>query len=1041
MIARTFRILSTPFSVLASVLVVGGMLSVGLSWASMQIDRSRLVREAEDHLRNHLISIEASLRNNLFALDALAVFFETDAEVSRTEFQTFAGSLLRSHTTIQTLAWIPRVPGEERRDYEEKARRDGISETGITERAAQERPVVAANRDEHFPVFYVEPLSGNEPAVLFDVGSDARRFVALAQARDTSKPIATGRVVLEPEAGNQYGVTIFRPIYRKETQPRTVEDRRRDLVGFVSAVFRIGDLVEQGMEPLHASSQDRHMEVRIFDMTAAGNQLLYPKGGTVDDPTDLQSGISVERTLDVVGRHWRLVALPTTAYEYTKKSANPWMVLGGGLTVTILLAGFAKTAMQRSSDRRAALQSVKESENLFRSFLDNSPNATVLKDIDGRYLIANTAFLKHVNEKDVIGKASSDIFPNDAERRRLMAEHEREVIESRLPIVKEREWRAADDEIGTYIITKFPILDDAGRVVRIGTIATDITARKRTERELHNLNRAYRTLSRCNEILVRSESEKALVASVCRTIVETGGYVGAMVGITEPGKPDEIRPIAQFGRLPETAGIFQIPWDGPACPIVAAVDIPKTRVIADKDDPLAGGPVVDDGEANVMAAFPLSSGERTVGVLAVFGDSPDAFGSDAVALLQELAGDMAFGIAALRTKADHEKAEVEMRKLARAVEQSPAIIIVTNAEGTIEYVNPKFVEITGYSLGEAVGAKPTLLKSGETGAQDYEDLWKTIKSGKEWRGLFHNRRKDGSLFWGEAAISPVFDGEGKITHFIGIQEDVTERLETERRLRHADKMDSLGNLAGGIAHDFNNMLLPIGTLTEMVLKEMEPQSKGHRRLERVLEATQRAQSLAQQILSFSRTDEGEVRTHGISEITVETVNLLKSTLSRSVALDVRIEPDLGAVECDRAQIETVILNLAKNAADAMGQKPGDLRIALEGVLLSSPLKGLASSIDAGRYARLTISDTGKGIEPDKLVKIFEPYFTTKAKGEGTGLGLSMVRTIILKHGGEIIVESRVGVGTTFQIYLPLHDAGDVGVASAAADVGGEHPAT
>jgi PAS domain S-box-containing protein len=394
-----------------------------------------------------------------------------------------------------------------------------------------------------------------------------------------------------------------------------------------------------------------------------------------------------------------------------------------------------------------------------------------------------------------------------------------------------------------------------------------------------------------------------------------------------------------------------------------------------------------------------------------------------VALLEELAGDMAFGIAALRAKAQHEKAAVEMRKLARAVEQSPAMIIIADAEGTIEYVNPKFVEVSGYSSAEAVGAKPSLLNSGETERGDYESLWAAIKEGRVWRGLFHNKRKDGSLFWGESAISPVFDGDGGITHFIGIQEDVTERLEQERRLRHADKMDSLGNLAGGIAHDFNNMLLPIGTLTAMVLKEMEPGSKSHRRLERVLEATERAQSLAQRILAFGRTNSGEVQTHGISESISETVNLLKSTLPKTIALDVRIEADLGDVAYDRTQIETVVLNLAKNAADAMGRRPGDLRIALERFHLAVPLTGLTSTIAAGSYARLTIGDTGKGIEPDKLARIFEPYFTTKAKGEGTGLGLAMVRTIILKHGGEIAVESEVGVGTTFRIYLPLHEAG------------------
>lgn len=1020
----TPRIPKNLLFVLMAVFLSGIALSIGLSWASLQIERAKQQGEIQEHLVNHLVSIETTLRSSLYVLDALAAYFDSDEAVGRSEFHTFATSLLRGRTTIQALEWIPRVPSAERRHVEEMAHRDGFSEHGFTERDPQGRMVPAGERGEYFPVYNVEPLSGNEPAVLFDLGSDATRLAALDTARDTGHAVATERVVLVQEKGDQYGFIVFRAVYRKGAHPRTVEERRQNLAGFVVAVFRIGTIVQRAMAPLHSLSRNQHMQARIFDMTAAvGERLVYPKGETVADPANLPHDIHAERSFDVAGRHWVLMAFPTAAFEQSKNIAVHWIILGAGLVVMVLLIGFVGTTMQRRVDRQAAARFLQESENLLRSFLDNSPNATVLKDINGRYLIANAAFLELVNasEGKWADKTFADLSPDDPEYRRSVAEHEREVVESRLPVVKEREWRGPNGSLGTYIITKFPILDDAGKVIRIGSISTDISARKRAERKLHDLNRAYRTLSRCNEILVRSESEETLIASVCRTIVETGGYAGAVVGITEFGGLGPIRLVSQFG-LPETTAPFQIPWDDPNCPIVAAVKTHATQVIGSDADASTCGLFLKANEFKQMAAFPLVSGGWAIGVLAVFSGTPDAFGKDALALLEELAGDMAFGITALRSKADHEKALVEMRKLTRAVEQSPAMIIVTDAEGTIEYVNPKFIEVTGYSLGQAAGAKPSLLKSGEMETKEYANLWKAIRGGEEWRGLFHNKRKDGSFFWAETAISPILDGDGKVTHFIGIQEDVTERLNAERRLRHADKMDSLGNLAGGIAHDFNNMLLPIGTLTEMVLKEMEPGSKGQKRLERVLEATKRAQSLAQQILAFGRTDEGQIQTLGIAEITLETVNLLKSTLSKTITLDVRIEPHLGVVECDRAQIETVILNLAKNAADAMERKPGNLRIALKRVHLTVPLKGQASTILPGSYACLTLSDTGKGIEPDKLARIFEPYFTTKAKGEGTGLGLAMVRTVILKHGGEITVESQVGVGTTFRLYFPLLDA-------------------
>lgn len=1003
----TLRPLRRSLLVPACFLVVGCILSIGLSWFSLRVERSRLEHEVGNTLRNHLAAIETGLRGNLFLADVLAAYFDADEEVGRAEFRSFAASLLRGHGSVQTLEWVPRVPRKDRRDFEEKARRNGLGEGGIGERDGQGRRA-AAGRAEYFPVLYAEPSADNESSLLLDLGFPDGGAAALLEARDTGNAVATDEGILMEEPGNRHGLAVFRPIYRKGARPQTIEDRRRDLAGFVVAVLRIADIVQGAMAPLHALSPDRrHMEVRVFDLSApAGKRLLYPKDAAIDDPAHLDRDNRVESAFEVAGRRWLLAAWPTAPVGQPSETAVHWVILTAGVAVTMLLTGLVWMKMRRTAERMAAEQALRQGERLFRSILDNSPTEIALKDADGRFLVANAAILKRlkVEADGFSGQPLPDLSPKDPDHRRLTAEHEWAVIASRSPIAQEREWLDPDGVPRTHIVTKFPILDDSGKVMRIGSIATDITARKQAERDLRDLNRAYRTLSRCNEILVRSEDEGTLIADVCRTIVETGGYAGAEVGIIQTDGRGATRPAARFGRIPDTTDILQIPWDGPACPIVAALAAPTAEA--------AGG-------VRTMAAFPLLSGGRATGVLTVFSDAPDAFGKEAASLLEELAGDMAFGIAALRTKAEHDKAEMEMRKLARAVEQSPAMIIVTNAEGTIEYVNPKFIEVTGYGLGEAVGAKPSLLKSGETGEGDYENLWKAIKEGREWRGLFHNKRKDGSFFWGEAAISPVLDGNGRITHFIGIQEDVTERLETESRLRHADKMDSLGNLAGGIAHDFNNMLLPIGTLTEMVLKEMEPESKAHRRLERVLEATQRAQGLARQILAFGRTDNANVEAQGISAITLETVNLLKSTLPKTIALKVHIEPDLGAVKCDRAQIETVILNLAKNAADAMGRKPGDLGITLERVDLSAPLKGLASTIAAGSYARLTLGDTGKGIDADTLAKIFEPYFTTKAKGEGTGLGLAMVRNIILKHGGEITVESQVGVGTTFQIYLPL----------------------
>jgi len=372
--------------------------------------------------------------------------------------------------------------------------------------------------------------------------------------------------------------------------------------------------------------------------------------------------------------------------------------------------------------------------------------------------------------------------------------------------------------------------------------------------------------------------------------------------------------------------------------------------------------------------------------------------------------------------------EQALQRFSRAVEQSPATVVITDLEGKIEYVNPKFTQVTGYSAREAAGRTPRMLKSGDTSKEVYGELWRTIASGDEWSGVFRNRRKDGCYYWSSQLISPIKDAKGQVIAFIGIGEDITERRQIERSLVQAQKMESLGNLAGGIAHDLNNLLLPIYALTRMVLQTVPEDAPEHEYLSKVVQASDRAKGLVSRILTFSHEDEPDHQDIDIHATVTNTLELLATTIPSNIRIDRRLDPDTGLIQADSGQIETALMNLVSNAADAIGDVPGRITVSLEAVEVNDEASDNSLDLRPGAYAVLAVSDTGHGIDPEVAARMFEPFFTTKAVGIGTGLGLTMVHGIVIRHGGAVHVDPGLGRGATIEIYLPL--AGDRAAASA-----------
>lgn len=375
-------------------------------------------------------------------------------------------------------------------------------------------------------------------------------------------------------------------------------------------------------------------------------------------------------------------------------------------------------------------------------------------------------------------------------------------------------------------------------------------------------------------------------------------------------------------------------------------------------------------------------------------------------------------------------AEAERERMLSAIEQSGEIVMITDTAGRVEYVNPAFERITGYSRKEILGLKPNILKSGEQDEAFYDEMWQTLQGGLTWTGRLVNKRKDGSLFTEETTISPVRDKDGRIINYVGVKHDITEHLrmseekkKLEAQYQQAQKMESIGRLAGGVAHDLNNLLSPILGYGEMLQEDLDGDSPYKSPLEEIVSAGERARDLVRQLLAFSRKQVLEFKPVDLNGVLSKFEQLLRRTIREDIAIDLVLAPSIPRIIGDSGQLEQVIMNLAVNAQDAMPDG-GKLTIETMTVELDEDYAASKQSVEPGKYVMLGISDTGTGIKKGTIDQIFEPFFSTKAKEEGTGLGLSTVYGIVKQHGGNIWVYSEPGKGATFKVYFPVSLAED-----------------
>ena len=366
------------------------------------------------------------------------------------------------------------------------------------------------------------------------------------------------------------------------------------------------------------------------------------------------------------------------------------------------------------------------------------------------------------------------------------------------------------------------------------------------------------------------------------------------------------------------------------------------------------------------------------------------------------------------------RAQEDLRKLSRAVEQSPSVVMIVNRKGKIEYVNPKFCQITGYRPDEVIGKNPSILKSGETTSDEYKVLWDTLLSGGIWRGELHNKKKNGELFWEAAAISPVRDKSGEITHFLAVKEDITERKrlehEVEKHNRELAKTHALavvGRMANMIAHDLRNPLSSIKMTLQILGKQKQPHwhEDNHELCQIALEQVRYMEDMLADMLTYSRPDTLKPEWLAIDKLLDAAIGLVQKKIDEyGVELSTCYQPGLPTLYADATKLRQVFSNLIVNAVQSTEKQPSANRqVSVHTRLLLT---------DDGPRIQVEISDNGVGIDPAQHENLFEPFFTTRAKG--SGLGLAIVKRVVEQHQGSVRLQKGDGGGTCAIIVLPTN---------------------
>ena len=804
----------------------------------------------------------------------------------------------------------------------------------------------------------VFPQEGNLPALGRDLHTHPDAAEFFILAEQKREPTITPAVRLF-QGG--LGFASYWPVVRPD----------RQLLGYVNGVFRLRSALDAA---LGAIPTPPGLGFRVLD----GSTVLYDT-----EPENFEQVFVERRAIDVGGNHWILEVGPSEELASNFSGRGGLPMLAGGLFIALGMALLVDVLERRRQKQREAQVRAEEAERALRGILKASPYRIFAVDDAGKIVFDSPAVevLTGYKPEETLGTSigiEEGIVPEDvpAVRKGLQAALQGERGET-APVRIVRK----DGQVRRVRVVWAPLSGTENQPARVIGVMVDCTAEAETQERLRRSEKRYRTLVETlpAAVLVVNRAGEIVVAN--RTAREwTAVPEGELHGAN----------LADF------------------------LDSADLEVMRERLGKLfAGGQL----EGTWRYRVHVPSGEvRWVESASVLLDEGDG---------EPLALVIVWDV----TERERSRAELELsqRRFKALFDNVPEAIFVFDAETyRILDVNQMAVERYGYTREEFT--RMTVLEiRPEQEVPVLKRLLAESRPGQRGAvpGEYWHRRKDGTVF-PVAIYRQVLEFEGRRI-VIAVAVDLTERKKSEeerRRLQQqllqAQKLEAIGTLAGGVAHDFNNILTGIIGLADLIMLDSTPESTVHRDAQEIKKAANRAATLVRQLLAFSRRQLMQPQRVNLNDIVLDMSRMLRRLIGEDVELKQILAEDLPPVKADPGQIEQVIANLAVNARDAMPEG-GELLLETSLVTLDEKYCEAHPWAKPGRYVLLTVTDTGVGMDASVRGRIFEPFFTTKERGQGTGLGLSVVYGIVKQHDGLIHVYSEPGRGTTFRIYLPAQE--------------------
>lgn len=670
-------------------------------------------------------------------------------------------------------------------------------------------------------------------------------------------------------------------------------------------------------------------------------------------------------------------------------------------------------AMQDTTSLDRVRKELEEREALFRCIFEQASEGMLLLDAQGKILLVNQSMetLCGVSADKVVGNKLEDLFKTFSQRVSLCFENAKQEQHlfnffKSIPDKKDLiEYDFFDEKhkLHSHRLTFVPIKSEKEDIY--AALITDLSPVRRSEIVtglLHKISHAVNTECSIDDLFHTIHQSLAKVLDV--TNIYIAMYDKRSNIITFPYLVDEMNedasPIEADDNTSLTAQI---------------ISEERTLLLSFEDIQTR---TQDRGFMGVICrnflGIPLMLSGNVIGAIVVQSyKRSDLYNEEDKLLLESISEQIAYAL-------NKKQADENINVLFQAIEQAGEGIIIFNPQGTIQYVNTIFERITSYRRIELLDQPFEYLPFDVCSRKEMQQSWLRVRSSQPWRGKVDMIRKDAQKITLDMVVKPVIDNDGKLSSIIASCKDVTYEILREDQQKRTQRLEAIGRLTGGIAHDFNNILSAIIGYSELAGDELPPESDAALNLVEVLKSATRAKEMISHLISFSRQEESKTEVIELVEHVKESVRFLRSYLPRSIKIKENYSAERSTVIAVPGQIHQIIINLGTNAMHALQKDGAELMLAVDLVSFNSRDMQAFPELEQCQYLKVTVADNGTGIDPGIMDHIFDPYFTTKSANEGTGLGLSIVHSIVQSHHGAVRVESILGEGTSFYIYLPVY---------------------